>query len=226
MTAAIVPAYDEEKTIGGVVRALKASLGIDEVIVVSDGSDDRTAEAAEAAGADQVLRLPKNVGKGGALKRGVEATRAEVLFFCDADFIGLTPAHVERLLRPVSEGRLMMCAGLRDRGPFLTRLIAHLPLISGERALRREVFEGVPERFLEGFRVEMALNFSCRANGLSYGSIPTLGVRQVLKIEKVGVWQGLIGYLAMIWQIVEALVLARLARREFRQTFSTHVSRI
>lgn len=225
MTAAIVPAYDEEKTVGDVVRALKASSGIDEVIVVSDGSSDRTAEAAEAAGADQVLRLPKNVGKGGALKRGVEATRAETLFFCDADFIGLTPAHVERLLQPVREGRLSMCTGLRDRGPFLTRVIAHLPLLSGERALRREVFEGIPPRFLAGFRVEMALNFFCRANRLAYASVPTIGVDQVRKIEKSGLWKGLAGYATMIWQVADAFVRVRVARREFLLS-SSHVSRI
>ena len=213
--AAIVPAFNEEKTVAGIVRALKAARGIGEVIVVDDGSSDRTAAEAEAAGADKVLRLPENLGKGGALQNGVRATRAETLFFCDADFLGLTPGHVERLLRPVTEGRLAMCTGLRDRGPVLTRLIAHLPLISGERALRRQVFEGVPSRFLKGFRVEIALNYFCRANRLRYGSVPTLGVVHVRKMQKVGIVRGLIGYVAMMLQIAEAVATVWLAKNEF-----------
>ncbi|HJV32763.1 MAG TPA: glycosyltransferase family 2 protein [Patescibacteria group bacterium] len=212
--AAIVPAFNEEKTVGAVVNVLKAARGIDEIIVVSDGSTDGTAEEAAAAGA-RVLRLRENVGKGGAVKMGAAATKADVLFLCDADFIGLEPAHVERLLAPVLEGRLAMCAGLRDRGPFLTRVIARLPLLSGERALRREVLDRVPRRFLEGFRLEIALNWCCRANGLPYGSIPTRGVGQVRKMEKVGVLRGLAGYAVMAWEVAEAMIRVRFAKKEF-----------
>lgn len=212
--AAIVPAYDEEKTIGRVVRTLKAARGVDEVIVVGDGSKDRTAEVAASAGA-RVIRLRQNVGKGGAVKMGAAATQAEILFLCDADFVGLEPAHVERILAPVLEGRLAMCTGLRDRGPLLTRVIAHLPLLSGERALRREVLDGVPRRYVQGFRLEVALNWYCRANRLPYGSVPTLGVGQVRKIEKRGVLRGIVGYAVMIWEIAEAMVRVRFAKHEF-----------
>ena len=212
--AAIVPAFDEEKTVGAVVRVLASSRGVDEVIVVSDGSTDRTAEAAAAAGA-RVLRLRENVGKGGAVRMGAAATRADILFLCDADFIGLEPAHVERILAPVVEGRLAMCTGLRDRGSFLTRVIAHLPLLSGERALKREVLERVPRRFLQGFRLEVALNWCCRANCLAYGSVPTLGVGQVRKMQKVGALRGLAGYAVMAWEVAEAMIRVRLAKKEF-----------
>lgn len=213
--AALVPAYDEENTVGRVVRTLKASSGIDEVIVVDDGSSDRTAEESEAAGADRVIRLTKNVGKGGAVKAGAEVSGADILFLCDADFLGLTPAHVERILKPVIGGKMAMCTGLRDRGPILTRVIAHLPLLSGERALRREVLDGIPKRFLRGFRIEIALNWYCRVNRLSYGSVPTMGVNQVRKIGKVGLIQGLFGYAVMIWQIAEAMISVRLEENEF-----------
>ncbi|HTK59721.1 MAG TPA: glycosyltransferase family 2 protein [Candidatus Baltobacteraceae bacterium] len=212
--AAIVPAFDEEKNVGRVVRTLKASRGVGEVIVVSDGSTDRTAQEAEAAGA-RVIGLRENVGKGGAVKMGAAATRAEILFLCDADFLGLAPEHVERILAPVLEGRLAMCTGLRDRGPLLTRAIAHLPLLSGERALRREVLDGVPRRFLQGFRLEMSLNWYCRANRLPYGSVPTLGVGQVRKIEKVGLLRGLAGYAVMVWEVADAMIRVRFAKKEF-----------
>jgi len=213
--AAVVPAFNEEKTIAAVVRTLKATRGLDEVIVVDDGSADRTADEAAAAGADRVLRLPENVGKGDALRRGVGATAAGILFFCDADFIGLTPAHVERLLQPVREGRKAMESGERDRGPLLAPLLARLPHISGERALRREVFEGVPARFLTRFRVEIALEYYCKVNRLAYGATPTVGIAHVRKMQKVGFLRGLAAYAAMIWQIAEAYVRVRMAKKEF-----------
>lgn len=223
MTAAIVPAYDEEKTVGDVVRVLKAAREIDEIVVVSDGSTDGTAAAAEAAGADRVLRLAENVGKGGALLRGAAATAAETLFFCDADLVGLTPEFVDRLVAPVREGRCAMRTGLRDRGPLLAPLLRRLPVIAGERALRRRVLEGVPKRFLERFRVEIALDAYCRINRLPVESAPSRGVGQVRKMQKVGFLRGLAGYLAMIWQIAEAFVRTRLARNEFFET-SSHAS--
>jgi hypothetical protein len=45
--------------------------------------------------------------------------------------------------------------------------------------------------------------------------IPTLGVRQVRKMQKVGFWRGLAAYVRMIWEIGDALVRVRLAKQEF-----------
>ena len=68
---AIVPAYNEEATIGQIIEALLDCPEIDEIMVVSDGSSDRTAEIARTYPI-RVLELLENVGKGGAMKAGVE----------------------------------------------------------------------------------------------------------------------------------------------------------
>jgi len=67
---AILPAYNEEVAIGSVV--LRTRKYADRVIVVDDGSSDRTGEVAEMAGAE-VIRHPMNRGKGAALKTGFYA---------------------------------------------------------------------------------------------------------------------------------------------------------
>lgn len=70
---AVIPAHDEESTVEDVVR--RAARHVDLVLVVDDGSSDRTHDRAETAGA-QVLRLSPNRGKGGALVAGLKAAQA------------------------------------------------------------------------------------------------------------------------------------------------------
>lgn len=82
---AVVPAYNEEKNIAGIIR--KAKKYVDEVIVVDDGSKDRTKEAAEKANA-VVLRHIVNLGKGAALKTGCDFAAkkgAKFMVALDAD---------------------------------------------------------------------------------------------------------------------------------------------
>jgi glycosyltransferase involved in cell wall biosynthesis len=68
-TVAVVPAFDEEEAIAGVVRDVRAFDPEIDVVVVDDGSRDRTADAAAAAGA-VVVRLPFNLGIGAAVQTG------------------------------------------------------------------------------------------------------------------------------------------------------------
>jgi len=209
--AAIIPAYNEEKTVGSVVEAVRMSPYVDEVIVVSDGSVDRTHELAEAAGA-RVLHLPKKGGKGEAMLHGVAHTDAPIILFLDADLVGLVPDHLERIVLPVISGSRAMNVGLRDRGWLVNRLMPHLPLIGGERAMSRQVVEGVPPEFIRGFMVESALNYYCRSRGLTYGTVPLPGLTIRRKIDKVGWSQGLKQYARMFAQVGLAMLAVRVAR--------------
>jgi len=82
----VIPAYNEESSVAAVVKGLRTA-GFSRVLVVDDGSRDRTAESAERAGA-AVLRHSLNRGLGGALATGIQAalrTDAEYIITCDAD---------------------------------------------------------------------------------------------------------------------------------------------
>lgn len=208
---AIIPAYNEERTIAQVVRPLKASPSIQEVLVISDGSTDHTAAVARAAGAF-VHEIFPNRGKGEAMRYGVAQTDADIIVFFDADLIGLTTEHVEQLVMPVVSGAQSMNVGLRDRGRFVTALTKHLPLISGERAMQRAVFEGVPSRFLKGFMVETALNYFCRSRRLRVESVKLTGLTIRRKYQKVGIPRAVLQYIRMSYQIVKAMIVVRLAR--------------
>ncbi|HEX2029640.1 MAG TPA: glycosyltransferase [Nitriliruptorales bacterium] len=155
--AVIIPAVNEESTVGAVVDAARAAHLVDEVIVVDNGSTDRTAAEAKQHGA-QVVVEPRG-GKGGAMAAGVRATDAEVICFLDADLTGLRPDHVDRLVGAVSSGHAGMSLGLFDRGPVLNPAFLHvLPKLTGERAMRRELFESLDPDDIEGYRVEATLN--------------------------------------------------------------------
>jgi putative flippase GtrA len=105
----IVPAYDEADRIGQTVRRLATGLaevaadGGLEIVVVDDGSADATADAALAAGADQVVVQPQNRGKGAAVRAGVLAARGRTVAFTDAD-LAYGPDQVLRVLAAVEDG--------------------------------------------------------------------------------------------------------------------------
>jgi len=210
--AAVIPAYNEDKTIADVVKVAKASDYVDEVVVVSDGSTDKTVAKAEKAGADKVVDLPAKGGKGAALLRGVAETKAEIIVFLDADLKGFTEQHIKKLVEPVIRGQKVMAAGLRDRGKILTKLEKYLPLVGGERALQRFVIENIPKKYLQGFMVEIALNYYCRSRNLPYGGVFLRGLNMRKKMEKVGVLKGLWQYIKMYFQVVKAMAIVRLAK--------------
>jgi dolichyl-phosphate beta-glucosyltransferase len=105
----VVPAYGEADRIGETVRRLGAALadlgpaGGSEVIVVDDGSSDGTADAALAAGADQVVVQPHNRGKGAAVRAGVLAARGRTVAFTDAD-LAYAPDQIRRVLAAIEDG--------------------------------------------------------------------------------------------------------------------------
>jgi len=210
--AVIIPAYNEESGIAEVVRAAKTSDLVDEVIVVSDGSDDNTVKNAKEAGASKVFALRKNIGKGLAMIYGVEHTKADIILFLDADVYGLTASHIKRLVQPVLRGDEVMNVGIRDRGRIISALGSYLPLIGGERALERYIIERIPKKYLRGFKIETAFNYYCRSRNLPYGCVFLKDVNIKKKMEKVGFFLGLWQYIKMTFEIINAMIAVRLAR--------------
>lgn len=98
----IIPAYNEQESIGGVLASLRAHAPGYDIVVIDDGSRDNTASVARAAGAE-IIRLPLNLGIGGAMQTGFKyawRNGYDVAVQCDADGqhpVDMIPALVQRL---------------------------------------------------------------------------------------------------------------------------------
>lgn len=174
---AIVPAKDRADSVAETVGALRALDAVDRVLVVDDGSSDATADAAQGAGAD-VLRLPVNRGKGGAVLAAVEASPdADVYLLIDAD-LAATARVADRLLTPVLAGEADLTIGVLpaagSRGGFgLIRDLARAGIrratgrevrapLSGQRAVRAPVLRSLASAERFGLEVAMTID-ACRA---------------------------------------------------------------
>ncbi len=168
----LVPAFEEESSIGAVVESLRALGSWKEIVVVDDGSKDRTAECARAAGAS-VIRHPYNKGNGAAVKTAVRAAVGEFILLLDADGQH-PPGEIAKLLEKLAEYDLVVGArSFKSQAGFSRAL--------GNAALSR--FASVVARFriddlTSGFRAARRARFReflhLYPNGFSYPATSTL----------------------------------------------------
>ena len=195
--AVVIPALDEEPVIATVVTAARSRLrpDRDEVIVVDNGSTDRTGARAAAAGA-RVVREPR-AGYGRACWAGVLAARAGVLVFIDGDGAD-DPAGIEAVAGPVLGAEADLVVGVRDaarrergsmtwlqrQGNLVARLAVRLLLgrrigdIGPLRAVRREDLLALEmSEMTYGWSTEMTVK-ALRA-GYRYREVPVPYARRV-----------------------------------------------
>lgn len=99
----ILPAYNEEKTVSSVIKAVQSLDYVDEIIVVNDGSIDATERMAKEAGA-MVISHTRNRGKGAAIQTGFKNSKGDVVVFLDADLKQLTPKQIDKMIKPILIG--------------------------------------------------------------------------------------------------------------------------
>ncbi|RLE64057.1 MAG: hypothetical protein DRJ47_08620 [Thermoprotei archaeon] len=170
---ALIPAYNEENSIAGVV--LRVQRQVDKVIVCDDGSRDLTGEIAERLGAE-VIRHEKNLGKGVALRNLLRKAREfnpDIVVVLDADGQH-DPEEIPRLVEPLKKGMADMVIGSRYVGGavleaplyrriglkiinFLNRRLIKSTIKdtqSGFRAFTVKALEALEEAESRGFGIE------------------------------------------------------------------------
>lgn len=188
----VIPAYNEEKTIGYVIEKttkVMDSLGLPyEIIVVDDGSIDRTRENASNYKV-KVLFNERNMGKGYALRRGFRSARGNIIITMDADG-SHDPKEIPLLIKPALEGADMVAGsrflggqkGYTSKLHILGNKIINMIIMvmtrkmitdsqTGLRAIRREALKKI-SLDSNGFEIETEITVKMLKNGFRLQEIP------------------------------------------------------
>jgi len=189
---AVVPVYNEEKTVKGVLDALLSSKRIGNIIVVDGGSTDKTLSILKKYKTKKIkiIKFKKPEGKGNAVKTATKKIKSGIILFFDADLIGLTKEHVDKLLEPVVNEGASMVIGLRDKGNvFANMLMPYFPLTGGERAILVNVFMEIRKcPLIEGWGLESVMNDYCKKKKLKVAKVKLDGMDHIgLQTKKYGI---------------------------------------
>jgi glycosyltransferase involved in cell wall biosynthesis len=201
---AIIPALNEAATIKSIIKVVKKNKLIDRILVVSDGSTDDTATIARKCGVD-VIELKENVGKGGAMSIGVKQSHEDIILFLDADLIGLTSKHITDLLKPVLNNEASMSVGIFSNGRVATDLAQKMtPFLSGQRAIKRILFEQIDDIEASKYGVEVTLTKYVKKHKISYVKVKLVNLTHITKEEKLGLTKGFLSRLKMYKDIIKS----------------------
>lgn len=216
----IIPVYNEERTIPSIVEIVRSWGGAEEIVIVNDGSTDKTDSALKQFSSSiTLLSRPRNKGKGFSMAEGVRASRGELIMFLDGDVVGLTHKDLDAMISPVAMGKADMviavtnCWNMGSFEPYNS--------INGERVLRRKniidhlkKFEGV------GNGVEFVINDIHKRKRIKTIKLPHVYI--LGKMDKVAVPEAMKQYVVEASQFLKAIVqiqtndLPPKAKRVFR----------
>ena len=201
---AIIPAYNEEKLIEKVLIPLKKVPEITQIIVVSDGSTDNTVQVALTQGVF-VIELKDNCGKGGAIITGLRQAENDYVLFLDADLVGLTEEHVQKLIRPVLDDQVDMTVGVFENGRLATDMAQVIsPFLSGQRCIKKDRLRQIPGLDGAGFGVEAILTNYANQHRWKVVYVQLPNMSHVMKEEKLGLLKGLARRMKMYWEIAKS----------------------
>lgn len=176
---AIIPAYNEEKKIGGLLAAIHGSPYLNEIICINDGSSDNTLNIIRSYKDLRCINLKKNHGKAFAIAKGIKKATYPIVVFFDADLEGVTEQTIKRLVFPLVRGTYDASIGYvdtRNSDKFFKSL-------SGERAyFKKDLLPYLNEIEQKGYGLELYLNYLYHRKKVKI--FPLRNVHHILKHEK------------------------------------------
>ncbi len=191
---AIIPAYNENKTIANVVKALEKADFVQKVIVVDDASTDGTSDAIENhLGKVTIVKNEQNMGKSQSVLKIIPYIKTEYVFLCDADLRNFTAETANKIIEKAVNGSCEMSVGLRDYG--IWNFVQIWPPISGERVLKTDHLVACSKSsHFKNFLMEIVINGYFRQNNLKVIK-KVYPYKQTLQLTKIGFLKGLKQYL-------------------------------
>ncbi len=188
---AIICAYNEEKTISDVV-SIVCDYFFDEVIIVNDGSTDKTDDILnklQEAYVFEYIKFDKNKGKGFAMATGVENASSEIIVFVDADLSNLKEDHLFELVMPLVQNESYMILGQATE-TLIDYSINPFKSFTGERAVfKKDILPIVDKMKSSMFGVETLINLYYKSNGKKVKYVMLDGLKHPTKFDKVSILQ-------------------------------------
>lgn len=189
----IVCVYNEEKTIKDVVIKV-TDYFFDEVIVVNDGSTDRTDNILKELNefSDfKYITLSENKGKGFAMATGIENVSSEIIVFIDADLSNLHDDHLFELVMPLAHKEADMVLGQATE-TLINYSLNPFKSFTGERSvLKKDVLPLVDKMKNSRFGVETLINLYYQSEGKTVKYVMLKGLKHPTKFEKVSKQQAI-----------------------------------
>ena len=207
--SAVICAYNEEKTISGVITAALKSKLINEVVVVNDGSTDNTGREILQYKYELRLRfidLPRNMGKGYAMATGVKYATGGVIIFLDADITGLSNRHISSMVLPIINGKAEMVLG-QPSETFIHNSINPFKIFTGERALlKSDLNPFLNEIKYSRFGVETYINLYYGAHGKRIKYVRLKNLFHPIKFKKVSFFKAIEQFISEGKEIISTII--------------------
>jgi len=235
IVSVIVPVYNESATVGLVIRRLRQVPLELEVVVVDDGSTDGTGDVLQRYAAegwiDRLVRLPRNRGKGAAVRAGIGVVTGDVVVIQDAD-LEYDPMELPKLLEPIVDGRADAVFGSRFLGgphrvlyfwhrvgnavvTLLSNMLTDLNLSdmeTGYKMIRADLLKTLP-LVSERFGIEPELTARLAQAGARIYEVPISYSGRTYEEGKKITWRDGV---AALWHILRANLLPPKAPRYVR----------
>ncbi|MCD4794657.1 MAG: glycosyltransferase family 2 protein [Bacteroidales bacterium] len=185
-TSAVICVYNEEQTIKDVLLIV-SDYFFNEVIVVNDGSTDKTDEIVrELKNLHNLkyIKFPRNKGKGFAMATGIENATGEIITFIDADLSNLTEEHFAQLLTPVFMNEADMVLGQATE-TLINYSINPFKSFTGQRSLlKKDILPIVNKMKHSKFGVETLINLYYQSEGKKVKYVMLDGLKHPTKFDK------------------------------------------
>lgn len=217
MISGIVPVYNNEKTITRVIKTLLSCQDIDEIIVIDDCSEDNSVQKIKAFGSKiKTVFNNRNLGKGGAVVKGIKITKGNTILMCDADLSKIKKHHITNLINEYKCGRYNMVIAARESDKGLGAFMA---IISGERIFEKKLIKPYLKFITEsGNGIEQIINFAHRNKKVKI--IISKNIGHVLKAQRGNLEKILLSYTQETAQLLKTdLMIKKINLNRLKKTF-------
>ena len=199
----IIPAYNEEQRIEKVLKIVTQHSLLKEVIVINDGSTDKTLEIIQKFKTVIVINQEKSLGKSQAVLAGLKKASGEIILFLDADLVGLTEENLTNLVKPVINNEIDVAISLIKNTTWFAKLIG-IDYLSGQRAIKKHFLDDFLKiSKIPGWGIESAyLNEKIINQNLTLKVVLWENVTSPWPQKKFGYIQGQIRLIKMVWEIL------------------------